>query len=106
MNPVHDAREALFNLIYATPEICRPRELLIQASSVICGCDGALSALHGRGYAATARERGIQVLPLARALTVLRLQLRRGHGSAIVPEIEALVLTGTELLKAIWEERG
>ncbi len=106
LNPVHDAREALFNLIYATPEICRPRELLIQASSVICGCDGALSALHGRGDAATARELGIQVLPLARTLTVLRLQLRRGHGSAIVPEIEALVRTGTELLKAIWEKRG
>jgi len=101
---VRDARERLFNLIYATPDICEPNAMLMKASSLICGCDDALSALHGRGRTEAARELGVKVLPLSRSLTVLRLQLRRGYGLRILPEISSLVQSGTDLLREIWNQ--
>ena len=101
---VRDARERLFNLIYATPDICEPNAMLMKASSVICGCDEALSALHGRGRTEVARELGVKVLPLSRSLTVLRLQMRRGYGLRILPEASALVQSGTDLLREIWNQ--
>lgn len=105
LNRVRSAREQLFNLIYTTPEICEPHSLLVKASSVICGCDEGLASLYGRGKTEKVRELNVKVLPLARALTVLRLQLRRGHGQRISPEIAALVQSGTDLLSEIWNNR-
>lgn len=102
LHQVRDARHRLFNLIYATPDICEPQALLVKASSVICGCDEALSALYGGGKTEAARELGVKVLPLSRSLTTLRLQLRRGYGRRIQPEITALVQSGIDLLREIW----
>ena len=102
LNNVHEARERLLNLIYATPEIYETRQLLIKASSIICGCDEALSKMYGNGKTEPAREWGVKIMPLARSLTVLRLQLRRGHGARIQAEATALAQTGLDLLRDIW----
>lgn len=102
---VHEARERLFNLIYATPEIYETRGLLIKASSIICGCDERLNALHGKGKTELAHELGVRILPLARTLTVLRLQLRRGYGARIRHDAELLVQSAMDLLREIWSRQ-
>lgn len=96
------AKDALFNLIYATPAIYEPRQLLVKASSIIRGCDEALCSLHGRENVKKARRLGPKVIPLARTLTDLRLRLRRGYGSEIQGEAETLVQESLELLHTIW----
>lgn len=105
LNRVRNAREQLFNLIHTTQEICEPHALLVKASSIVCGCDEALASLYGRGKTEQARELGVKVLPLARTLTVLRLQFRRGQGQRISPEIATLAQSGTDLLSEIWSRR-
>ncbi len=99
---VHAAREHLLNAIYATPAVIEARSLLIKASSIVCGCDEALSRLHGRGRTELAHEFGVRVIPLAKEMTQLRLRLRRGEGPAIVRECEALAQAGYSLLNEIW----
>lgn len=77
------ARDMLENLIYSTPSISDPRSAIIKASSAVCACDGALCRLLARGDTDRARELGLQVIPLAREFTRLRLELRRGKGAGI-----------------------
>ncbi len=102
LSRVHTARENLFNIIYATPSIYETRQLLVKASSIICGCDEALSLLHGRGRAEAAHELGIKIVPLARTLTTLRVKLRRGAGAAIRDDAATLVRQGSDMLSDIW----
>lgn len=96
------AKDELFNLIYATPAIYEPRQLLVKASSIIRGCDEALCSLHGRENIKKARRMGPRVIPLARTLTELRLRLRRGYGSEILGDAKTLVQESLELLYSIW----
>ena len=77
------AREHLEDLIYAAPDLVEPRSKLIQASAAICGCDGALCRLLGIGKADLAHEWGLKILPLARNMAKLRLELRSGSGIEI-----------------------
>lgn len=105
LNRVHEARERLFNLIYATPAICETRELLIKASSMICGCDEALSTLYGNGNTEMAHELGIKVMPVARMLTALRLRLRRGAGAEIRQDAYLLTQQCEDLIRDIWRKR-
>lgn len=74
------ARNLLVDLVYDAPHIIEPRSKLIEVSAAICGCDGALCRLLGRGRVAQARELGLKVLGVARELTHLRLELREGKG--------------------------
>ncbi len=46
---LREARDTLTNIVYAAPEVCVPRSLLIQVSAGICGCDGTLCRLLGMG---------------------------------------------------------
>lgn len=96
------AKDALFNLIYATPAIYETRELLVKASSIIRGCDEAICSLHGQENIKKARKLGPKVVPYARTLTELRLRLRRGYGNEIKHEAEDLVQKSLELLHTIW----
>ncbi len=102
---VHEAREQLFNHIYSTPDIYETRQLLIKTSSILCGCDEALSAMHSRGRTDTAHELGVRVVPLAQRLTVLRIKLRRGKGAQILDEAQKLVLQSEDILREIWGMR-
>ena len=102
---VHAARDHLLNVIYATREVSEARSLLIKASAIICGCDEALSALHGRGRTEQAHELGVRVLPLAREMTQLRIKIRRGLGPEIVGACEAMIQSAYTLLTDIWAQR-
>ncbi|HDP34665.1 MAG TPA: hypothetical protein ENN29_06090 [Candidatus Hydrogenedentes bacterium] len=102
---VHAARERLFNRIYATPAICETRQLLIKTSSILCGCDGALSALYGSGRADTAHEMGVRVIPLAQQLTKLRIKLRKGAGTDIKRDAEKLAQESETVVRKIWSMR-
>ncbi len=99
---VHAARDRLTNLIYATPTLTEARSMLIKASSIVCGCDEALSALYGAGRKDHAHELGIKAEPLAKGLTQLRLRLRRGYGTSVSRACGDLVDKGSALLKEIW----
>ncbi len=101
---VHSARDHLLNVIYATPAVTEARSLLIKASAIICGCDEALSALHGRGRTEQAHELGVRVLPLAREMTQLRIKIRRGMGPEIVGACEAMCQAAYTLLTDIWSQ--
>ncbi|NLV41839.1 MAG: hypothetical protein GXY15_11510 [Candidatus Hydrogenedentes bacterium] len=101
---VHAARDRLTNLIYTTPTLTEARSMLIKASSIVCGCDEALSALYGAGKKDSAHELGVKVEPLAKNLTQLRLRLRRGYGTSVARSCGELVNKGTAVLKEIWSK--
>jgi len=101
---VHAARDHLLNVIYGTPAVTEARSLLIKASALICGCDEALSALHGRGRTEQAHELGVRVMPLAREMTQLRIKIRRGMGAEIVGACEAMCQSAYTLLSDIWAQ--
>jgi len=95
------ARDALLDLIYGAPELCQSRSKLIEVSAAICGCDGSLCRLLGKGEADRARQLGFQVIPLARELAHLRLELRQGRGAAIRPQCQDLAKRTLETLAEI-----
>lgn len=99
--PTRAARDALLDAIYQAPQLCEPRSKLIEASASICACDGSLCRLLGRGKADQARQLGFKVIPLARELTHLRLELRRGRGSDIVEHCGNLTARALDVLTEI-----
>jgi len=96
-----DARDHLINLIYATPDLFEARSKIIQISAGICGCDGTLCRMLGMGKADRAHDLGLKVLPLAREMTNLRLQLREGKGADIFKECAKLADRTMALLTEI-----
>lgn len=102
---VHSARDHLTNTLYASPDVAEARSLLIKASAIVCGCDEALSRLHGEGKTESAHELGVKTLPLAREMTQLRIRLRRGQGREIIKPCQDLVQGGYTLLTDIWAKR-
>lgn len=86
-----DLRDFLTNILYRTPQLVEPRSALVRASAAICGCDGTLCRMMTMGKIDQAHELGRRVEPLSAELTQLRLQLRRGHGAAILPRVQTLV---------------
>ncbi len=97
------AHDLLFDLMYSTPAIYKTRSRIIEASAAICACDGALCRLLGRGLVGEARELGQRVVPYAREVTHLRLELRQGRGEEILEQCEDLV---DRVLKLLAEIRG
>jgi hypothetical protein len=77
-------RDELVNLMYTAPAIRDTRSSLIEACAAICACDGVLCRLTSRGKADLAKEWGQKVLPLAREVTHLRLELRHGKGAEVL----------------------
>lgn len=94
-------REKLLNLIYSAPALYASRSKLIETSAAVCGCDGALCRLLGAGKADQARQLGFKVIPLARELTHLRLELRRGRGTAIMQQCQNLSRRTLDILSEI-----
>ena len=94
-------REKLLNLIYSAPALYASRSKLIETSAAVCACDGALCRLLGAGKADQARQLGFKVIPLARELTHLRLELRRGRGTAIIQQCQSLGQRTLEILSEI-----
>jgi len=84
------ARDRLLDLIYENPEISDARSRIIEVSAALCACDGALCRLHGMGKTEQARELGLKVLPLARELTHMRLELRHGRGRHVLDQTPGL----------------
>ena len=97
----HTIRAMTLNLIYQSPNIRRPRSKLIETASALCACDGALCRLLNKGRADQARELGLNVLPIARESTQLRLELRTGKGEQILPHCENLSARALTLLEHI-----
>ncbi|MBN2310860.1 MAG: hypothetical protein JXR94_17935 [Candidatus Hydrogenedentes bacterium] len=85
------ARDLLVDLIYESEDICRSRSAVIRAASAVCACDGALCRLVNRGRADQARELGTRVIPMAREITKLRLEIRQGRGASVSAHCEDLV---------------
>ncbi len=98
------ARDRLVDVIYASPAVCQSRSELIKAAAAICACDGALCRLVNRGKSDLAKELGLNVVPLAREATHLRLELRQGKGLAILSLCENLVERAVRLLAEIRAE--
>ncbi|HOS01563.1 MAG TPA: hypothetical protein PKZ01_00675 [Candidatus Hydrogenedentes bacterium] len=95
------ARAQLVDLIYDAPAISIARSRVIEASAALCACDGALCRVMARGKVEKARELGQRLTPLAREFIHMRLELRLGHGSAIVQHAESVVRRTLELLAEI-----
>jgi hypothetical protein len=95
------ARDLLVNLTYECDAISHARSRIIEATSAVCACDGALCRLVNRGRGEEANQWGRRVIPLAREFTQLRLELRAGRGEAIVEHSEGLVRRALRLLGEI-----
>ena len=104
LESVHAAHSALVNLIYDAEDIHLARSKIIEASSAVCACDGALCRLMSRGKIDTARELGEGVVPLAREFTALRLELRRGNGAGILATSDDLSRRSLNMLARIRAE--
>jgi hypothetical protein len=101
LDAVERARERLLDLLYAQPEVRDPRSHITQASSAICGCDGALCRLMELGKGGLARQIGTEVIPLAAEMTRQRLAWRRGEGESVANEARETAARGLRLLQSI-----
>jgi hypothetical protein len=95
------ARNELLDLIYTAPVVGEARSRLIGIRSGLCACDGALCRLLSMGKAEQARDLGLQVLPLAREMTNMRLELRAGKGESVIARSEDLIQRTLSLLDTI-----
>lgn len=90
MGQVHKAKDDLVNLIYGHADLSRAQNYLSEASSAICASDGGLCRLIVAGKRAVAERIGTEVLPLARELLHLRLEVRGGNAAALEKDCETL----------------
>ena len=95
------ARDRLLDLIYENPEISDARSRIIEVSAALCACDGALCRLHNLGKTDLARELGLKVLPIARELTHMRLELRHGRGKHVLDQTQSLAQRALALVNEI-----
>lgn len=104
LEAVHGAKDALLNLVYDATALANARSKLIEASSVVCACDGALCRLMSAGLVDRAHELGLRVIPLAREFTGLRLELNQGRAEAILDQCDDLSKRALALLAEIRQE--
>jgi hypothetical protein len=95
------ARALLFERIYGSQVITTARSKIIEVSSIVCACDGALCRLMDKGRIDLARELGQDLGPISAEFTRYRLDLRQGRGVEISPQCEALSKRALELLASI-----
>jgi hypothetical protein len=95
------ARDSLVNLLYATPAVADARSGIIEATAAVCACDGALCRMVGRGKSDKALELGMQVTPLAREITHLRIELRQGNGESVADHSKDLARRAYRMLESI-----
>ncbi len=95
------AHDMMLDLLYAASDFAEPRSKLVEAAAAICGCDGTLCRLIGRGRADQARELGEEVVPLAREIVHGRLALHAGQGKDILKQSESISRRALKLLERI-----
>ena len=95
------AHDMVLDMIYRADHIAEARAKIIEASAAVCGCDGALCRMMNRGQVDRARELGLSVLPLAREFTHLRLELREGKATEIIPHAHDLAERSIKVLEEI-----
>ena len=98
---MENARDRVLDMIYAHDAIRETRSSILQASSAICGCDGALCRLMELGKGSLARQIGAEVIPLAAEMTYYRLALLRGEGAKIAAAAKENATRSIALLKRI-----
>lgn len=101
LEAMDEAYDQLVDLMYSAAPIRETRSRIIEASAAVCACDGALCRLMEKGKADLAREWGIKVVPFAREITHLRLELRRGKGQQVLSYAEDVAKRTLALLKEI-----
>jgi hypothetical protein len=101
LQAIDKAHDTVLDMLYQTPAIYVTRSHIIEACAAICACDGALCRLLGRGMQEEAKEYGLKVVPLAREVTHMRLELRQGKGEAIAEQCENLTKRTLRLLAEI-----
>lgn len=101
LRTIDEAQDALLNTLYAAPVIAEARSGLIQASSALAACDGALCQLLSRGRSDQAHALGDSVLELGRAVTRLRIELRQGEGPHVQAQAHSLVQRAVDTLEEI-----
>ncbi|NUM52150.1 MAG: hypothetical protein HUU46_00760 [Candidatus Hydrogenedentes bacterium] len=101
LEAMDQAYDMLVDLMYSAPPIRDTRSRIIEASSAVCACDGALCRLMGKAKIDLAKEWGLKVIPLAREITHLRLELRRGKGQQVLSYAEDVSKRTLALLKEI-----
>jgi hypothetical protein len=98
---IQKARNELVNRLYDSAAISDSRSKITEATAALCGCDGTLCRLMGRGKIDLVQAYRERVLPLAREITQLRIALREGRGGEIGKQAEAIALQTTKLLAEI-----
>jgi hypothetical protein len=104
MQDLHDldrAHDTMLDLLYGHPTITPARTGITETSAVVCACDGALCRILARGLHDEAREFGLKVVPLAREIAHLRIELRQGRAEAVLPHCESLTKRAQRLLAEI-----
>lgn len=101
LDAVEHARDRLLDIVYASEKIRDPRSSILQASSAICGCDGALCRLMELGKGGLARQIGVEVIPLAAEFTRHRLAWRRGEGESVAGSAKETAARCISLLQRI-----
>jgi hypothetical protein len=101
LHVMSQAYDMMLDLLYAAPDFAEPRTKLVEASAAICGCDGTLCRLMGRGRSDMARELGEEVVPLAREIAHARLALHAGQGKDILKQSESVSRRALKLLERI-----
>ena len=101
LEAMDDAYDLLVDLMYSAAQIRETRSRIIEASAAVCACDGALCRLMGKAKIDLAKEWGLKVVPLAREITHLRLELRRGKGQQVLSYAEDVSKRTLSLLKEI-----
>ncbi len=98
---VHRAKDELINLIYDSPAIREAQSKMLEASSLLCACDGALCRLIAMGKRGRAEILGIEVLPLAKEITHMRLELNAGNADKAVKNVDDLIERAQKIVAKI-----
>lgn len=95
------ARDLLVDMMYGLPAIRDTRSRIIEATAAVCACDGVLCRLMTRGRVDLARDWGAKVVPIAREITHLRLDLRRGKARTAIEQSADVARRAIALLRDI-----
>lgn len=101
LQALDNAHDLLLDLLYTHETITSARTGITEASAAVCACDGALCRLLARGLQDEAREYGLKVVPLAREIAHLRLEVRQGRAAEILHQFESLSKRAQRLLAEI-----
>lgn len=101
LETMKQAGDMMLNMMYECAAMSETRSKILEVSAAICACDGSLCRLLGWGKADQARQLGFKVIPIARELSHLRLEWRRGRGANILEQCQNLAKRTLDLLAEI-----